>query len=85
VFNEMLSSGKSPADAMQALGIARVDRGEIVELCRRLLSENPQIVAEVKGGKQKALGALIGQAKRHNPNANPATVREIFLQLIETM
>ena len=50
-----------------------VDRGEIVELCRRLLSENPQIVAEVKGGKQKALGALIGQAKRHNPNANPAT------------
>ena len=81
----MLASGKSVADAMQSLGIAKVDRSEIVDLCRRLLSENPQIVAEVKGGKQKALGALIGQAKRHNPNANPATVREICLQLIEAM
>ncbi len=85
VFNAMLASGKSTADAMQALGIARVDRGEIVELCQRLLGENPQIVAEVKGGKQKALGALIGQAKRHNPNANPATVREVCLRLIESM
>jgi aspartyl-tRNA(Asn)/glutamyl-tRNA(Gln) amidotransferase subunit B len=81
----MLASGRSAADAMQALGIARVDRSEILELCQRLLNENPQIVAEVKGGKHKALGALIGQAKRLNPNANPATVRETCLQLIEKM
>jgi aspartyl-tRNA(Asn)/glutamyl-tRNA(Gln) amidotransferase subunit B len=50
-----------------------------------LVADNPQAVAEVKAGKQKALGALIGQAKRQNPNVNPALVREICLQLIEAM
>jgi aspartyl-tRNA(Asn)/glutamyl-tRNA(Gln) amidotransferase subunit B len=85
VFNQMLASGQSAGDAMQSLGIASVDRDEIVALCRRLVADNPQAVAEVKTGKQKALGALIGQAKRQNPNVNPALVREICLQLIETM
>jgi len=68
---------------MQSLGIASVDRGEIVALCQRLIAANPQAVAEIKAGKQKALGALIGQAKRQNPNANPALVRDTCLQLIE--
>ena len=85
VFAEMLSSGASPSEAMQTLGIGKVDQSELVELCRKLLAENPAIVADVKGGKQKAVGALIGQAKRHNPNANPGQVREICLQLIEEM
>jgi aspartyl-tRNA(Asn)/glutamyl-tRNA(Gln) amidotransferase subunit B len=85
VFNDMLSTGRLAAESMQSLGIEKVDRSEIIELCKKLLESNPQIVAEVKGGKQKALGALVGQAKRHNPNANPAQVREICLQLMEQM
>jgi len=85
VFNQMLASGQSAGDAMHSLGIASVDRDEIVALCRRLVADNPQAVAEIKAGKQKALGALIGQAKRQNPNVNPALVREICLQLIEAM
>ena len=82
VFEEMLASGVSAADAMKKLGIEKVDQSQLVDLCRKLLEENPRIVADVKGGKQKAVGALIGQAKRHNPNASPNEVREICLQLI---
>ena len=37
---------------------------------------------EVKEGKQKAVGALIGQAKRLNPNVNPSEVRTLCLELI---
>jgi aspartyl-tRNA(Asn)/glutamyl-tRNA(Gln) amidotransferase subunit B len=85
VFGEMLTSGASPAQAMKALGIEKVDQSELVDLCKQLLAENPAIVADVKGGKQKAVGALIGQAKRHNPNANPGKVRELCLRLIEEM
>lgn len=85
VFAEMLASAASPSEAMQTLGIGKVDQSELVELCRKLLAENPGIVADVKGGKQKAVGALIGQAKRHNPNANPGKVRETCLQLIQEM
>ncbi len=85
VFTEMLASGKSAAETMQAMGIGQVDQSELVELCQKLLAENPAIVADLKSGKQKAVGALIGQAKGHNPNANPAKVREICLQLVERM
>jgi aspartyl-tRNA(Asn)/glutamyl-tRNA(Gln) amidotransferase subunit B len=70
---------------MKALGIEKVDQSDLAELCRRLLEENPKIVADVKGGKQKAVGALIGQAKRQNPNANPNQVRQICLELIGQM
>lgn len=82
VFEEMLAAGVTAADAMSTLGIEQVDQSQLVDLCRKLLEENPRIVADVKGGKQKAVGALIGQAKRHNPNANPNEVRELCLQLI---
>ena len=37
---------------------------------------------DVKGGNAKAVGALIGQARKENANANPQTVREIALRLI---
>ena len=82
VFQQMLASGQSAAEAMRSLGIASVDREEILALCQRLVADNPQAVAEIRAGKQKALGALIGQAKRLNPNVNPAAVRETCLQLI---
>ena len=36
----------------------------------------------MKEGKLKGLGALIGQAKKENPNVNPNRVREICLELI---
>ena len=39
----------------------------------------------MKEGKVKAAGALIGQAKKKNPNVNPGRVREICLELIEKM
>jgi len=85
IFDQMLASGVSAADAMKMLGIEKVDQSQLVDLCRKLLEENPKIVADVKEGKQKAVGALIGQAKRHNPNANPNEVRQLCLQLIEQM
>lgn len=39
----------------------------------------------MQGGKPQAIGALIGQAKRRNPNVNPGCVREIFIELIGKM
>ncbi len=83
VLAEMIDSGKSLSEAMKALGIEAVDDSALEDLCRELLAANPKIVAQVKDGKVKAAGALIGQAKQKNPNVNPAQVREICLRLIE--
>jgi aspartyl-tRNA(Asn)/glutamyl-tRNA(Gln) amidotransferase subunit B len=68
---------------MEQLGIEKVSGDQLVDLCRELLEANPRIIEDVKSGKHQAVGALIGQARKRNPNANPARVREIFLELIE--
>jgi len=85
VLAEMIASGKSAEAAMKALGVTEVDESELESLCRELLDANPRIVADVKQGKLKAAGALIGQAKQKNPNVNPGRVREICLELIQRM
>ena len=83
VFNDMVATRRSAAESMQALGIEKVDESALVAICREILLANPKVVADVKGGKQQAVGSLIGQAKKKNPNANPNDVRRICLELIE--
>lgn len=75
--------GKSVEDAKEALGIKSVDKGELESLCRELLAENEKVVSQFKDGNTKALGALIGAAKKKNPNADPRLVRELCQQIIE--
>jgi aspartyl-tRNA(Asn)/glutamyl-tRNA(Gln) amidotransferase subunit B len=82
VFLEMLASGKSAAEVMQAHGIAKVDESELVALCQELIAANPKIVADIKSGKQQAASNLIGQAKKKNPNVNPGRFRELVLELV---
>ena len=82
VFNDMVTSKRSAAESMAALGIAKVDTSELEAICREIVAANPKIVADVKGGKQQAVGALVGQAKKKNPNANPNDVRRICLEII---
>lgn len=85
VLAEMIATGKSAEEAMAGLGIREVDQSEVLDLCRELLAANPKVVAEVKEGKPKGIGALIGQAKKRNPNVNPNQVRDLCLELIAKM
>ncbi len=85
VLAEMIASGKSAREAIDALGISPVDESQLETLCRELVEANPKIVADVKNGKIKAAGALIGQAKKRNPNVNAAQVREVCLKLIDQL
>jgi aspartyl-tRNA(Asn)/glutamyl-tRNA(Gln) amidotransferase subunit B len=84
-FQLMLENGGDAASAMRALQIEGVDEADLVALCERLVAANPKAVADVKAGKQQAIGALIGQAKKANPNSDPNRVRDICLGLIRAM
>ena len=68
--------------AKQELGIKNIDSEEIADLCSQLIKDNQTIVDDVKSGNMKAIGALIGQARKINPNANPGKVREKLLEMI---
>ena len=82
VFQYLVTHGGTVADAIAALGIQRVDDSVLMTLCRQLLDDHPRIVDDIRGGNAKAVGALIGQAKKRNPNVDPNRVREICLQMI---
>jgi len=85
VFDEMVRSGNAAGAAMAALGIEKVDASETERLCRELLEANPKIVDDLKAGKTKAVGSLIGQAKQRNPNVSPGQFKDMCLKLVERM
>ena len=69
--------------AMKALGIEAVDDSAVETLCQALLDANPKVVQDYREGRKQAIGSLIGQARKQNPNANSKTVRETLIRLIE--
>lgn len=83
VFEHLMTHPQTLAQAKSDLGIESVDESAIEDLCRALLAANPQVITDVREGKQQAVGALIGQARKKNPNANPQTVRQTLLDLIK--
>ena len=85
VFQKMLSDNWSVSEAMADLGIEKVDSAATTDLCRELLAAHPAIVTDVKSGKTKAVGRLIGEAKKRNPNINPGEFRDTCLELISQM
>ena len=85
IFAGVLSTGKAVNDVIASMGITAVTQDDLVSLCKDLIAANPKIVADVKGGKEQAAGGLIGQAKKKNPNVNPAKVRQTCLELIKNM
>jgi aspartyl-tRNA(Asn)/glutamyl-tRNA(Gln) amidotransferase subunit B len=82
VLNVMVASGGTLSDAIREVGIEEVDDSDLVELCHKLVDANPKVAAEVREGKLKGIGALIGQAKKQNANANANRVRELCLEII---
>jgi aspartyl-tRNA(Asn)/glutamyl-tRNA(Gln) amidotransferase subunit B len=82
VLADMLATGRGAAEIMQERGIGKVDESELIALCQELIAANPKTVADVKAGKLQAAGAFVGQAKKRNPNVDPARIREICLELI---
>ncbi len=85
VFAKLVESGGTVETAIADLGIETVGASELDSLCRELLEANPQVVEDYRNGKTQAIGSLIGQARKKNPNANPQLVRETLLRIVETL
>ena len=85
VFAEMCEKRSTVEEATKSLGIEQVDDSALEALCKELLEANPHVIDDVKAGKVKAVGALIGKAKQKNPNVNPNQFRELCIKIIEAM
>jgi aspartyl-tRNA(Asn)/glutamyl-tRNA(Gln) amidotransferase subunit B len=80
VLDEMVNSNLDHQQAIDKLGIKPVDGSEIDSLCQQLIDENPDVAKQIRDGNTKAVGALIGKARKLNPNANPGLVRTTILE-----
>ncbi|MBT5263244.1 MAG: Asp-tRNA(Asn)/Glu-tRNA(Gln) amidotransferase subunit GatB [Rhodospirillaceae bacterium] len=80
VFVEMFESGRDAEAIVEEKGLRQVsDTGAIEALVDGVLAENPDKIAEYKGGKDKLFGFFIGQVmKKSQGKANPALVNELM-------
>ena len=59
------------------------DTAELERWCREALVGKERVIADVKAGKEKAIGALVGPVmKSSRGKANPQLVTEILLRLV---
>ncbi|MCX7046778.1 MAG: Asp-tRNA(Asn)/Glu-tRNA(Gln) amidotransferase subunit GatB [Candidatus Sumerlaeota bacterium] len=80
IFPEMLETGKAPADIVKEKGLIQIsDTVEIEKIADEAMAALPEVCAEIRGGKQKAMGRLVGEVmKRSKGQANPGMVNEIL-------
>ena len=81
VFAEMFATGKSPRQVVAERGLTQIsDAGELEAVVARVVTLNPQPVADYHAGKVAALSFLVGQVmKETKGRANPALVNRLLL------
>jgi aspartyl-tRNA(Asn)/glutamyl-tRNA(Gln) amidotransferase subunit B len=84
IFDEMMKSGQMPAKIVEEKGLAQVsDTSAIEGMCQKAIDANPSIVADIRGGKDKAMGALVGFVmKESRGQANPKMVSDTLKKLL---
>ena len=85
VFSEMWNSPDSPEKIVKDKGLVQItDTGAIEGVIDEVIAKNPKAVEEYRGGKKKALGALVGQVmKLTKGKANPQIVNKLLENKLE--
>ena len=80
VFAEMWKDGADPEEIVKAQGLVQIsDTGALKELVVKVIANNPKAVEDFKAGKNKAVGALVGQImKETKGKANPKVINELL-------
>ena len=61
VLDLLVQEGGDPAAIVEREGLgAMEDDGELAGIVAQVLADNPDVVERVKGGNEKAIGALVG-------------------------
>ena len=84
VFEKIFDENVDPEKYVEEKGLKIVqDDGALEEVLKKVIADNPQAVADYKGGKEKALGALVGQTmKAMKGKANPGAVNKKLREIL---
>lgn len=84
IFAEMFDKGTSPGEVVSNRGISVLsDKDDLAKVVRKILEENPGSVKDLKGGKEKAIGFLIGQIMKETKGmAEPNLAKEMIKKIL---
>lgn len=84
VFEKIFLENIDPGVYVEEHGLKTVnDEGALEEVLKKVIADNPQAVEDYRGGKEKALGALVGQTmKAMKGKANPGMVNQKLREMI---
>ena len=85
VFEQIFKENVDPEVYIEEHGLKTVnDEGALKATIEQIVSENPQSVADYKGGKENAIGFLVVQTmKAMKVKADPASVNKILKEILD--
>jgi aspartyl-tRNA(Asn)/glutamyl-tRNA(Gln) amidotransferase subunit B len=86
VFAKMYESGRAAADIVAADGLAQIsDTSSLEPLVKKIVGEYPDILAEIRAGKDRKFQFLVGQVmKETKGKGDPKIVTELLKSAIGT-
>ena len=85
VFEQIFEKNVDPRVYVEEKGLKTVtDTKALSEIVGRIVAENPQSVADYKGGKKKAISFLVGQVmKEMKGKADPGAVNRLLMEAMK--
>lgn len=86
VFTRMWETGKDPRVLVEELGLSQVsDDAQVSQWVAQALEANPKAAADLKGGKDAAIGSIVGAVmKLSKGKANPALVNKLIKEAVRS-
>jgi aspartyl-tRNA(Asn)/glutamyl-tRNA(Gln) amidotransferase subunit B len=79
VLAELVESGGDPAAIVEREGLGRAGGDELTEIVERAMADDPDAVAKIRAGNDKAIGALMGPVMRETKGrADGAEVQRLI-------
>ena len=86
VFEKVFTDDVDPEAYVKEQGLGMVnDESTLRDVIEKVLADNPKAVEDYRGGKEKAMGALVGQTMRAmKGKANPGMVNEMLKKMLQS-
>jgi aspartyl-tRNA(Asn)/glutamyl-tRNA(Gln) amidotransferase subunit B len=86
IFEEIFYKGTDPEEILKNNGMEQLsDTSVIEEVVNRIITENPDPVTQFRGGKEKAIGFLIGKVMAETKGkANPKMVSDMIMEKLKS-
>lgn len=83
ILDKMIDTGKKPSQLLKEENVTEVSDDDLLELCRKAVSNSPKIADDYRAGKTKAMQALIGSIMRETRGrANAKKAEEFLIKII---